>query len=370
MKRHKVLALIGSVCLALMLVVPFVVACAAPTPTPTPTPTPSPSPSPSPTPVPTPTEEVYHWKLQHSWSAAESFYFDQYADIVREMSGGRIDIEIFSDGEIVTLMETPEATVMGVLDMMHSHPYNWEDTIPEATIEGLPFLWRTGDEGAAIYHQMGFEDLLKESFEEEFGIYVLGIEPNDRGTMMLTDDFSSLADLKGRRILLWEPYASMLADNFGIISTYVAPEEIYTSLDLGVLDGVQWGGAKCAWDMGFHEVAKYFMLPYFKPSWFPMYAINKELHEGLPADLQAILREAVYANGYYMRTMYTSEEMKCLTDMVTQYGVQVRTLPDEDVELVFQVTLERLEELKGKGPRAKRAAEICFEALKRFGYIK
>ena len=61
--------------------------------------------------------------------------------------------------------------------------------------------------------------------------------------------------------------------------------------------------------------------------------------------------------------------MKCLTDMVTQYGVQVRTLPDEDVELIFQVTLERLEELKGKSPRAKRAVEICFEALKRFGYI-
>lgn len=313
--------------------------------------------------------EVNELRMQHSWSAAENYFFEQYADIVREMSGGQIDISIFSDGEIVTLMETPEATAMGVIDMMHSHPYNWEETIPEAGIEGLPFVWRDLDEGIAIYHQMGLEDLLKEAFGEEFGIHVLGIQPDDYGTMMLTEDFTSLADLEGRRLLLWEPYASMLADNFGIASTYVAPEEIYTSLALGVLDGVQWGGAKCAWDMGFHEVAKYLMLPYFKPSWFPMYAINKELYEGMPADLQVILEEAVYANGYYMRTTYAAMEEKAISDMVSQYGVEVRYLPEEDIEQIFQITLQRLEELKEKGPRAERAANICLDALRDFGYI-
>jgi len=372
MTRKRILMLLGSVCLSVMLAVPLVVACAgpAPSPTPSPSPAPTPTPSPSPTPAPTPTQEVYHWKMQQDWPAVENYIFEQYADMVKEMSGGRINISVFSDGEIVPLMETLEAMKMGILDMVHTHPYNFEATIPEAGIEGLPYLWRNVDEGNALYHELGLEDVLRDSFDKEFGIHVLGTQPDDYGTMMLTEDFHSLADLKGRRLLLWEPYASILADNFGVVSTYIAPEEIYTSLSLGILDGVQYGGANGALFLGFCEVAKYFMEPYFKPSWFPMYAINKELYEGLPADLQRILVEAVYANGYYMRSMYAAVEQKALATMIREYGVVVRTLPEEDVSKIVQVTAERLEELKEKGPNAKRAAEICLEALRAFGHVK
>ena len=43
------------------------------------------------------------WRLQHSWGAAENHFFEHYAKIVNEMSAGKIEINVFADGELVNV---------------------------------------------------------------------------------------------------------------------------------------------------------------------------------------------------------------------------------------------------------------------------
>jgi len=313
--------------------------------------------------------EVLELRMQHSWGAAENHFFEQYADIVREMTGGQIDIAVFSDGELVSWDELSDAVAAGTVDIGHTHPDYYEMVVPEGYLESAPYLWQTLDEEMAVIYEFGVGDLYAEALEEVYGYHVIGFQPDDYGALMFTKEINSIADMEGCVIQLLDPYASILAELAGSSATYLGPEEIYTSLALGVLDGVEYGGAKAMGDMGFHEVAKYFVLPRHQQSWFPFYFINADTWDSLTADQQAILEQAVYANGIYMRAFYAEGEASSLAMMVDA-GVTVCYLPDEDVEAIFQKTLEWLEEdYAAMSPRCAEITERVFEALRVFGRI-
>ena len=313
--------------------------------------------------------QVYKVRMQHSWGAAENHFFEQYADIVREMTGGRIDITIFSDGEIVTVDELPDAVAMGMIDMGHTHPSFYSGVVPEGYFEYAPYLWSTLDEVMAVLYEYGVGDICGEAFEETFGFHVLGFQPDDYGALIFTREINSIADMAGAMINIEDPLASILDELVGVSATYMSPEEMYTALALGTIDGLEWGGAKCMVDMGFHEVAKYFVRPYHVIVWTPFYFINVDLRGELPADLQAILREAVYANGIYMRSYYAAEEEKSLAIM-REAGVTVCTLPEEDVNAILQLSVKWLEEeFAVMSPGCASIADAAFEALRDFGRI-
>jgi len=319
---------------------------------------------------PPPAAEVYELRMQHSWGAAENHFFEQYADIVREMTGGQIDISVFSDGELVSWDQLSDAVAAGTIDIGHTHPDYYEGVVAEGFLESAPYLWRTLDEEIAVIYEYGVGDIYTEALEETFGYHVLGFEPDDWGALMFTKPIHSLEDMKGCVIQILDPTASILYDLAGASSTYLGPEEIYTALATGVLDGVEYGGAKAMSDMGFHEVAKYFIEPHHQISYFPFYFINADLHNELPANLQAILREAVRANGIYMRAFYAHGEAKALKMMQEEAGVTICRLPDEDVEAIFQETLKWLQgDYAAMSPGCQQAANACFEALRDFGRI-
>jgi len=365
MRRNKLLILLGSICLVLVM---MVMACAAPAPTPTPSPAPTPTPSPSPTPAPTPTEEVYEWRLQHSWSAAESYFFDQYADIVREMSGGRIDISIFADGELVEVMEMPSALTMGTLDMGFVNPVYFRGVIPGTSVESAPFTWSNIDEFMAIYYQFGLEEEFRRLFRETYNVHLIHVVPDDYGAVLFTEEFSNLADLSGRKVSLSGAMADIMKE-YGVAPVAIDAGDLYTSLAMGTLDGVSFGGAKCMSDMGFFEVANYMMLPYHHSTWVPAYWMSVEQWELLPSDLQAILREACLANGVYIRSIYAAFELEAIAQGAENWGLEVITLPEEDVQALTIASMEWLRNLKAEFPEATKSVEIVENALRTFGRV-
>jgi len=359
--------LLGSICLAVVLVVPFVVACAGPAPSPTPSPTPSPSPTLTPT--PSPTEEVYKWRFQHTWGAAENHFFEQYADIVRGMSGGRIDMEVYSSCELVPDEEILDALAMGTLDMAQSHPDYHLGTVPVGAVEQMPYLYLTIDEKMAVMYQWGLDDVIREAFYDVYGVRILDFSMCDPGTIILTEDIETIADLKGRRLSVMDPLASILAEQAGTTATYLPPEEIYTALALGTIDGVEYGSAVAMSDMGFHEVAKYFVQPNYQISWFSLYAISDENYNTMPPDLIDILRQGVRAHAVHMRSLYNAREVEAIEKM-RKAGVKVVQLSDEDIATLFRGTLKALDELKGESTQCEEAVNIIMEALKKFGRVE
>lgn len=317
------------------------------------------------------TKPEYQWRLQHAWGAAENHFFEQYADIVREMSGGRIDISVYADGELVSWDKLCDAVAAGTLEMGHMHADYYQGKVPVGQVESAPYLWRNVDEEMAVMYRYGVGDIFKEAFEERYRINVLGYQADDFGAFMFTEEVNSLKDMKGMTINILNPTAGILKELAGASSTYMGPEELYTSLSRGVIQGVEYGGAKAMHDMSIHEVAKHFLLPRHQVAYFPFYFINRRVWESLPSDLQAILVNAVQANTIYMRAFYGQKENQALHNMVQNHGVTVSHLPEEDVQAIFEKSLDWLmNDYAKQGPYCQKAADACLEALKDFGRVQ
>lgn len=311
------------------------------------------------------------WRMQHSWGAAENHFFEHFAKIVNEMSGGEIEISVFADGELVSWDMLPNAVGAGTLEMGHTHPDYHQGAVPVGELESVPYLWRTMDEEMAVIYMYGLGDVYKEAFEKRYKFKVLGFQADDCGALMFTKEVNSLKDMKGMSINILDPYATILNKLAGAASTYLGPEELYTALSRNVIQGVEYGGAKAMYDMSLHEVAKYFLLPRHQIAYFPFYFINQRAWDKLPADQQAILVNAVKANTLYMRSFYAQKEPQALNDMVEKHGVTITHLPEEDIDAVSRATLEWLQnDFASKGPYCKKAANIVLKALKDFGRLE
>lgn len=308
------------------------------------------------------------WRLQHSWGAAENHFFEHYAKIVNEMSGGKIEIKVFADGELVNVEKLCDAVAAGTLEMGHTHPDYQMGSVPVGELESAPYLFGNLKEEMAAIYRYGLGDIYKEAFEKRYRIKVLGFQADDCGAIMFTKEVKSLKDMKGMNINILDPYATFLHDLTGASSVYMGPEELYTALSRNVIQGVEYGGAKAMYDMSLHEVTKCFLLPRHQVAYFPFYFINKRAWDKLPADQQAILVNAVQANTIYMASFYAEKEQEALKTMVDKHGIKVTHLPEEDVKTLTKKSVEWIKnDFAKKGPFCKRAADAVLKAMKDFG---
>ena len=288
--------------------------------------------------------------------------------MVREASGGRINMSVFSNNELVPREDVPAALLSELLDFAFFDPVHQMGTIPTAEIETVPFLWRSLDDFISIYYEMGLEDEHRKLFREEFDIHLIAILPDDFAGMLWADKFSTLADLKGRKISLYGATATVFSQ-FGIVPTWIDPTELYTSLATGLVDGVSYGGSKSMADSGFPEIAKYWMVPYYQTSWTPAVWMSVKKWEALPSDLQGILSQTSYSWAFRMRSYYAAADKAAMAQAGEQWGTEVVTLPEEDVQKLIVASLDYLGMIKEEHPEAATAVDIVHNALKSFGYV-
>jgi len=319
----------------------------------------------------------YRLKMQHSWGAAENHFYEEYARAVEAMSGGRIVIEVFSEGELVDYDEIPDAVSSGLLDIGHTHPSYNIGLLDEGYLEYVPFLWRNTDELMAALWHYGIADLTKEAIEEAFDVVVLDFQIADPAGLLFSKPVYSINDMAGMTVNIEPPLAYMLEDLVGIKAIYYDAEDLWYNVQMGIIDGLEYGGFKAMSDMDLHTAAVgggvsgqgSFVLPYFVIGWYPYYCINPSLWEELPQDLQAILIEATHANTVWMRSYYAYHEIQSKTIM-QEAGIGITNLPEDEVELIFEKTLEWLEnDFAPKSPRTQKLYEAVMEALKDFGRI-
>ena len=110
----------------------------------------------------------------------------------------------------------------------------------------------------------------------------------------------------------------------------IAYNELYTSLQTGVIDATEWVGPYNDLALGLHEVAKYYYYPgWHEPGSMLELIVNKDSFEALPADLQAMVTVAARAANQDMLDEFTARNNAALQDLVKNHGVQLRRLPDD-----------------------------------------
>jgi len=301
--------------------------------------------------------QQFQWKIITTWpknfpglgSGAENF--SQYVDA---MSAGRLKVHVYGAGEIVPAFEVFDAVSQGVADAGHGAAYYWKGKVPSSVFfTALPF-GLTAQEINAWLHYGGGLELWREAYAPSKNIPFAGGNSGVQMAGWFNKEINSVEDLQGLKMripgLAGEVFAAA-----GGTAVRIPGSELYTSLQTGVIDATEWVGPYNDLALGLHQVAKYYYYPgWHEPGSMLELIVNKDSFEALPADLQAIVTYAARAANQDMLDEFTARNNAALRDLVDNYGVQLRRLPDDVLLALYQGSEVVMQELIEKDAMAAK----------------
>lgn len=304
--------------------------------------------------------EQFRWKMITTWpknfpglgSAATNF-----SRYVNEMSAGRLQVHVYGAGEIVPAFEVFDAVSQGVADAGHGAAYYWKGKIPASVFfTALPFGMNAQEQNAWMHYGGGLE-LWREAYAPANIIPFAGGNTGVQMAGWFNKEINSVEDLQGLKMripgLAGEVFAAA-----GGTAVRISGSELYTSLQTGVIDATEWVGPYNDLALGLHQVARYYYYPgWHEPGSMLELIINKDSFEALPPDLQAVVTYAARACNQDMLDEFTARNNAALRDLVDNYGVQLRRLPDDVLKALYLASEEVMQDLVEQDPMAARVFE-------------
>jgi len=311
--------------------------------------------------------ETVHWKMVTTWPKnfpGLGTGANRVADLINEMSGGRIEVKVFGAGELVGAFEVFDAVSRGNAQLGHAGAYYWKGKIPSAVFFSAVPFGLTPDEMNGWLYSGGGMALWEEAYKP------FGLIPNpagNSGTQMggwFNKEINSLEDLKGLKMRIPGLGGEVLKRAGGVPVT-LPGGELFPSMQSGALDATEWVGPYNDLAFGFHKVAKYYYTPgWHEPGTTMECMINEKAFKALPADLQSIVRNAMKVANLEMLAEYTAKNQQALQTLVEKHQVQLRHFPDIVLKRLKDISEEVVEEEAAKDSLASKvwASQRAFKA--------
>ncbi len=301
--------------------------------------------------------EQFQWKMITTWPKnfpGLGFAAENFARSVEKMSSGRLTVRVYGAGEIVPALGVFDAVSEGVVDAGHGAAYYWKGKVPASVFfTAVPF-GMTAQETNGWLHYGGGLALWQEAYAPYNLVPMAGGSTGVQMAGWFNKEINSIADLKGLKMRIPGLAGEVFAAAGGTAVT-IPGGELYTSMQTGVIDSVEWVGPYNDKSLGFHQVAKYYYYPgWHEPGSILEFVVNKESLEALPEDLQAIVRYASRAANQDMLDEYTARNNAALQSLVDEHGVQLRRLPDDVLLALWQGTQTAMQELVESDPMAAK----------------
>ncbi|MFT7004911.1 MAG: TRAP-type mannitol/chloroaromatic compound transport system substrate-binding protein [Sulfurimonas sp.] len=300
--------------------------------------------------------KVYKWNLATTWGPTLSPFIDapqNMAKMVKEMSNGRLIIEVDASNKHKSAFGVFDMVKGGQYDMAHTASYYWSGkNIAFLPLTTMPFGMTAPEQYAWFYYGGGM-DLMQKAYEP---YKVLSFPGGNTGNQMggwFKKEIKSLDDLKGLKMRI-PGFAGKVMAKLGLAVTNVAPGELYTALERGSLDALEWVGPGMDINMGFHKVAPFYYTGWHEPATELQYIVNTRKFNKLPKDLQVILTTAMRVSAYDMYIQNYKMSADAWSKIATEYpNIQVKTFPKEVMDAMKKANNELIDEMTKKNPQLK-----------------
>ena len=301
------------------------------------------------------------WRMPTMWSPANDVLLNNanaFAKLVGDLTSGRFSIKVFAAGELMPATGVFDGCANGSVEMFNGGSYYWAGK--EAAMQwftGLPF----GLNAQGYYAWFNHDDGLK-LMEETYAPFGLVPRPGTATSPQMAGWFrkklTSIDDLKGLKIRIpgigGKVYASA-----GSAVVLLPPGEIYTSLERGTIDAVEFVGPHDDMKLGFHQVARY----YYYPGWqeatsVTEFTFNRKAYDALPADFKRALDAAALATQTLSIGEYAVKNAVAMKKLLTEFKgkVEVTRLPDGLVAQLRQLSAQAVQQEADRSPLAKKVA--------------
>lgn len=306
-------------------------------------------------------------------TSISSRIFEQYVSKpIKAMTGGEIEIKFFPDNGVVPEKELFEGLRKGVVDLAVQSPGRDAGMIGPAgdIILGMPFMWKTADEGRTLFYDLGIRDIARSLY----GKSNIEVIDNDTGsgldvTFVSRKPIKTLADFKGLKIRVsgGKPPGDLFTQ-FGAVLVPSGMGEVYTNLGTGVIDAASSDVASIQ-AFTWYEVAKNLVLPSHITSYNDLLLANGDMWKSLTEAQRQAIQAVLFQ---WTQRIYDINKFESVTalDKMKAQGVQINTLPDADVEKLVQAAQVIWDKAAGNDPTAQKALKIIKDFLKSKGYVK
>lgn len=301
-------------------------------------------------------DKVYKFTMATTWGETATPLIDtakNMASMAYKMSNGRLDIKVDSANKHKAPLGVLDMVKAGQYDMGHTASYYWKgkdiNTLP---FTSMPFGLTAPEQYAWFYHGGGME-LMKKVYDKHG---VLSFPGGSTGVQMggwFKKEINTLDDLKGLKMRI-PGFAGEIMAKLGVQANNMAAGELFTSLEMGTIDALEWVGPSMDISMGFHKIAPYYYTGWHEPASEMQFIINTKKFEKLPDDLKEIMVDAIRLSAYDMYIQNYDMNAVAWQQMKTEYpNIQVKTFSKQIMDEMKKANQELRTEMGEKSPLLK-----------------
>lgn len=254
---------------------------------------------------------------------------EKFAELVKEKSGGKIEVKLFPGGTLGGDVQTVSALQGGVIEMTVLNAGILASNVKEFGAVDLPFLFDSGEEADKVMDGPFGTSLM----ERLPATGLVGVAYWELGFRNLTNNrhpVTKLEDIKGLKIrTIQSPIPVELFNALGANAVPLPYTELYTALETGTVDGQENPSANII-NAKFYEVQKYMTLTrhQYNPQ---IVLVSKKFWDGLNDEEKTVLQQAAVEARDFQRKVSREQDAAALEE-IRKTGMEVSELSAEETQ--------------------------------------
>ena len=196
-------------------------------------------------------------RLGHVYDPSHPWHLGalEAARIIKEKSGGRINIAVFPSSQLGSEQELMEQAITGGLDIAESGAGQLANVYEVMTLTEMPYLFRDNEHVMKFVKSPKFQEIRKD-FHDQHGAYIVGASTWGIRHIIGNRAIRTPADLTGFKLRVPDQRITVgYARAMGANPTPIAYSEAYLALQQKAVDGLE-NPLVSIQAMKFYEVAK------------------------------------------------------------------------------------------------------------------
>lgn len=307
-------------------------------------------------------QPTLRWRLASSFPKSLDTLFGVSETISRRVASltdGKFTISTHAGGEIVPPLQVLDAAQNATVEMGTTAMYYYHGKDPTFSFgTAVPFGMNYRQTNS-WWHHGGGEKLFNE-FLRKYGVvsFICGNTGEQAGGWF-RKEINSLDDLKGLKFRV-SAFGGAVLSKLGVVPQQLPGGELYSALEKGTIDAVEWVGPYDDEKLGFHKVAKF----YYAQAWWENgpalhTVINQKSWDSLPPAYQSAIQAACYESTIDLMAKYDAYNIQALKRLLAS-GVQLRAFNNQIMTACYKASQEVYADLNAKNPEFKKIYDSYF----------
>jgi TRAP-type C4-dicarboxylate transport system substrate-binding protein len=316
--------------------------------------------------------QEYTFRWQSSDPAGNpNFIFQQgWTETLKEMSGGRVVVELLPVGSIVDYRETPEAIAAGILDGHITDTSYFAGKDPAFGLIANP-VGAYGDPAEMIdfVENGGGKELMNELLNP-YGLFFIGVSTPGLEAFVSKVPLRGVDDLKGVKIRSPEGMIANVFAAAGASPVNLPASEVFTSLDKGVIDAADYSVFSVNQQLGMNDIAPNPVYPGFHSLPLIEVSMNLDKWNALPADLQQIMIDSVKVFQQTQINALKEQDQVAIAEAAAKGNITIHNWSAEDRARFRGIAREEWAKAATRSPMAQKVYDTLTGYLTAEGLIQ